>query len=427
MNIIDRGQRFLHSLRDLFERKAWEWRRCPRCGDSLTCKWGSYERRPWCFEGRKRVRVQRHRCRRCQATYSESSALLVRGSWYAREVHRSAIDHWQHLGSSLRRSAEVMRSWLGRQERWQLWRPWDAVAGERCYLSASTVHRWLDGAGQRARQGVAGQLAGVPTSGQVGTDGLWARLRGGAKQVVLGLVDSVSGLVWPPVVVQGEEKAETWGQLFRRAQAAGLDLDQLRGVTSDGAKGLVGYLNQGLGWVNHQRCVFHLWRNLAGELAQVVKQGTEGLVGKAARKLGRQVRKEWVALIRGVWDAPSMAAAQEALTQLAARPGGKGLAKFVEEHLEAALVYRLGFNQGLGRGNPEWCWRDFRLRLSRGRNHGSPQRLERAALVWAIYHNFTPAQWRSERKRRYRRPGLSPLEMAGATPQGVSYLDALEV
>ncbi|MFB3091885.1 MAG: transposase, partial [Dehalococcoidia bacterium] len=312
MNIIDRGQRFLHYLRDLFERKAWEWRRCPRCGDSLTCKWGSYERRPWCFEGRKRVRVQRHRCRRCQATYSESSALLVRGSWYAREVHRSAIDHWQHLGSSLRRSAEVMRSWLGRQERWQLWRPWDAVAGERCYLSASTVHRWLDGAGQRARQGVAGQLAGVPTSGQVGTDGLWARLRGGAKQVVLGLVDSVSGLVWPPVVVQGEEKAETWGQLFRRAQAAGLDLDQLRGVTSDGAKGLVGYLNQGLGWVNHQRCVFHLWRNLAGELAQVVKQGTEGLVGKAARKLGRQVRKEWVALIRGVWDAPSMAAAQEA-------------------------------------------------------------------------------------------------------------------
>ncbi len=427
MNIIERGQQFLHSLRDLIDRKPWEWRRCPYCGDSLTCQWGSYERRPWFLEGRKRVRVQRHRCHRCQVTYSEGSALLVRGSWYAREVQRSAIDHWQHVGSSLRRTAEVMRSWLGRQERWQLWCPWDQSQRESCYLSASTVHRWLAGAGQRARQGVAEQLVGVATSGQVATDGLWARLRGGGKQVVLGLVDSVSGLVWPPVVVQGEEKAQSWGRLFQRAQEAGLDLDLLRGVTSDGAKGLLGYLNQGLVWVNHQRCVFHLWRNLTGELALLVRQETQGLRAKAARKVGRQVRKEWAALIRQVWDAPTLAEAQEALAQLAARPKGQGLVQFIQEHLEAALVYRLEFNRGLGRVSPEWCWRDFRLRLSRGRNHGSPQRLEEAALVWAIYRNFTPAQWRCERKRKYRRPGQSPLEVAGSPPQEVSYLDALAV
>ena len=76
---------------------------------------------------------------------------------------------------------------------------------------------------------------------------------------------------------------------------------------------------------------------------------------------------------------------------------------------------------------PEWYWRDFRLRLSRGRNHRSDQRLERAALVWAIYHNFEPAQWRSERKRHYRHPGQSALEVAGAPPGQVSYLDALGV
>lgn len=131
MNIIERGEQFLQSLVELVNRTGWEWRRCPKCGDSLTCKWGSYERRPWFLDGRKRVRVQRHRCHRCKATYSESSALLVRGSWYAREVQRSAIDHLQHLGSSLRRTAEVLRSWMGKQERWLLWRPlrlWGSAA-----------------------------------------------------------------------------------------------------------------------------------------------------------------------------------------------------------------------------------------------------------------------------------------------------------
>jgi hypothetical protein len=53
--------------------------------------------------------------------------------------------------------------------------------------------------------------------------------------------------------------------------------------------------------------------------------------------------------------------------------------------------------------------------------------LERAALVWAIYHNFEPAPWRSERKRHYRHPGLSPLHVAGVPPGKISYLDALGV
>jgi hypothetical protein len=159
------------------------------------------------LEGRRTVRVARHRCLRCRRTYSEPSALLVRGSWYAREVHRRAIDAWQHEGTSLRRVAEGLRSWLGRQERWLLWRPLDSAPprSAQCLLSASTVHRWLDQAGQRARRQAVGQLAGVPTSGQLLTDGLWARLRGGARRVVLLLTDSVSGVVWPPVVVAGEE------------------------------------------------------------------------------------------------------------------------------------------------------------------------------------------------------------------------------
>jgi len=178
MNSIERGRTFLQALRALAGQTAWEWRRCPRCGEALTHKHGSYTRHPWGFEGRRAVRVPRHWCHGCRRSYSEQSAWLVRGSWYAREVHRAAIDHWQHLGTSLRRTAEVLRSWLGRQERWQVWRPLDAAGErERCSLSASTVQRWLDRAGQAAERTVSTQLVGVPSSGHLATDGLWARLR----------------------------------------------------------------------------------------------------------------------------------------------------------------------------------------------------------------------------------------------------------
>lgn len=34
------------------------------------------------------------------------------------------------------------------------------------------------------------------------------------------------------------------------------------------------------------------------------------------------------------------------------------------------------------------------MRLSRGRKHGSEVRQERAALLWAVYRNCTPAQGR---------------------------------
>ena len=388
---MQRAKTFVQSLHQLAKRSAWDWRQCPKCGDTDTCKWGTYPRHPWFFFRRKTVVVQRHKCNRCSkdgkySTYSELSPLLVRGSWYAREVHRFSIDLWQHVGTSLRRAAELARSLLGRQERWLIWRvfgeePSDA---EQCHLAASTVHRWLDGAGRQAEQTVPSQLEGVTNSEQVGTDGLWAVLRGGSKRVILMLVDSVSGVICPPVVVEGEENPKSWR-------------------------------------------VLHIWRNLAGELGKRVAEAVGELTGEAAQAVRKQARKELVALVHGVLDARSEAAAEAALAKLAGHRLGVGLARLIEKDLDSLFVHLLAYNAGLMRVVPEWYWRDFRLRLSRGRNHGSDVRLERAGLVWAIYHNFTPAQWRSERKRHYRRPGKSPLEMAGVPPGRISYLDALGV
>jgi transposase-like protein len=429
MNIIKQGKDFLQSLRALAARSVWDWRRCPFCGDNQTIRWGYYTRRPWFFEGRQQVQVQRHQCKRCGRTYSEESALLIRGSWYARGVHRSAIDHWQHMGTSFRRTAEFLRSWLGRQERYLKWRPLAKrpTADERCYLAASTVHRWVDRAGRVAQGRLSGQLSGVACSGTVGADGLWARLRGNAKRVVLQLVDNVSGLIWPPVVVEGEESEEAWRQLFERAQQAGLELAKLRAVTSDGAHGLLAYLRHNLLWVGRQRCVWHLWRSLSRDLGRAAAQAVGGVTREMAQSVREQVRDELVALLHTLIDAPSYPIAEQALAALRAHPQGARLWRLLNERFDQVLMHLVDDYAGLQRVGPEWCWRDFRLRLSHGRNQGSETRLERSALLWAVYHNFTPTQWRSERRRHYRHPGQSPLQVAGNSPGEVSYLDALGV
>jgi len=364
MNIIDRGRVHLQSLIALVCRTAWEWRRCPRCGSTHTNRWGGYRRHPWFLAGRQEVWVQRHTCYGCGRTYIEESALLVRGSWYAREVHRSAVDHWLHLGTSLRRTAEELRSWMGRQERWLLWRPLDEGPSRRCYLSASTVHRWLDGAGKIAKESVDGQLAGIGQAQELGTDGLWAKLKGKAQRVVLLVVDSVSGLIYPPLVAKGEESARPWQRLFERAKQAGLDLDAVRGVTSDGAQGLLAYLRRRLAWVQHQRCVWHLWRNLGGELARAASQAAAGLTGEPAKQAREQVRAKLGGLTHKIMDAQSYEQAEAALATLLGHtctchrrcecPLGATIGKLLNEQLDRVLVHLLDYYRGLPRVTPEW-------------------------------------------------------------------------
>lgn len=273
-----RGQEFVQSLRDWAGRSVWDWRRCPHCGSTLTCRYGTYVRHPWFLEEWREVRVQRHWCHPCAGTYSETSALLVRGSWYAREIHRCAIAHqpclagWRHTGSSLRRSAERLRSWLVKQGRWQLWHPPDEGpgVGERCYLATSTIHRWLDGAGREAEKTVPGQLRGLVSSRVVEADGLWARLRGGTKRVVLLMTDSVTGVIWPPVVAIGEETEAAWQAPLAAGARSRVGHETIAGGSSDGARGLLSYLRRGVSWLQQQRCVWHLWRHVATEIARAV-------------------------------------------------------------------------------------------------------------------------------------------------------------
>lgn len=427
VNIVERGRRFVQRLRELAGRTGWDWKQCPHCGSRLTIKNGSYTRQPWSLAGRQRVRVQRHLCRACGRTYAEESPWLVARSWYTRGVHRAAIDHWQHMGTSMRRTAEVLRSWLGHQERWQVWRPLDAGRGERCHLGAGTIQRWIDGAGARAVESIADQLAGIDAAAELGTDGLWAKLKDQVVRVVLMTVNSVTGVIYPPVVAADEAQASAWAELFARATEAGLDLQRIRGVTSDGAQGLLAYLREKMAWVQQQRCVWHIWRQVGRALNKVVSQATANLSDTAAQAAQKQLRAALSKLIHQVVDATSAQSAEVALTHLLAHPQGSRLGKLLTNIMDRLLVHQMKYCQGLQRVSPEWYWRDFRLRLSHGRNHRTEQRLERAALLWALYHNFQPAQWRSERQRHYRHPGQCALQVAGVPPGQVSYLDALGI
>ena len=76
---------------------------------------------------------------------------------------------------------------------------------------------------------------------------------GWRNRVMFLLEDSDTGLLWPPVVAAREEQAAPWQRLFERARLAGLDWQDLRGVTSDGAQGLSAFLSQRLDWVQHKR------------------------------------------------------------------------------------------------------------------------------------------------------------------------------
>lgn len=237
--------------------------------------------------------------------------------------------------------------------------------------------------------------------------------------MLLTLVDTVTDVVWATHVAEDEKHASAWEELFRRAHLAGLSLDDLDGIVSDGSQGFYSFLRAKLSRVHHQRCVWHYWRSLAGDVAKVITGDDEDAKAEMASHVN--------GLLHQIIDAADYESAEEALQRLRDDPVTEPLATKVSGQLDRLLYHLHPVHEGLVRTSPEWLWRDFRLHLSRGRNHGCDARLEEAGALWTVYRNLTPAQWRSERKRQYKRPGRSPLQAAGAKPGEISYLDALGV
>ena len=161
--------------------------------------------------------------------------------------------------------------------------------------------------------------------------------RGGAPRVVWLLADSVTGLLWPPGVAERADQAAPWQRLFARARHAGLDWQHIRGVTRDGAQGLSAFLGHTLVWVQHPRCVWHIWRSLAGDLARAAAEAATAAVSGLADPVRAQVRAAWVALLHGVIDAQSYAQAAAARLTLRSHPQGAVLDQFLNAHRDRML------------------------------------------------------------------------------------------
>ena len=413
MNIIARADQFRQRLFGIRDLSTYDWKCCPHCGSEGTDCNGGYHRHPYTEGGRIDVYVQCHICKACRRSYYETDASLIKGSHYSRSVHRMAIDHCVHFGSSVRKTAELLRSLVGHQERWRLWNPLSKDEPRvPCTLAPSTIQRWLDRAGAAAEKSIPGQAGGARLS------------RAGGHRRAVGQ-DEGQGLPSPPRnegLCHGDHLSPGGGS--RGGDQGGLEGDVRQGRRCRPGPGGTprGGRRRGQGTLR-----LHEHPPAGGQPPAVRLPYLEEPRPSLKKQGKRGSDPELVALVRAVLDSPSRVSAEAALVRLSAVAGGKALAKRLLPNLDAALVHTLRFNEGIARVGPEWMWRDFRLRLSHGRNHGSDSRLERTALVWAIYHNFQPTQERREKRRRYRHPGLSPLEVAGHPPGQASYLDALAV
>ena len=111
-----------------------------------------------------------------------------------------------------------------------------------------------------------------------------ALARRGEVGVVLAMVDTVSGLLWPPVVAAGEETQKAWEQMFQRGQKAGLAVGRLRGVAGDQGRGTPELSSaRQLRWVRQQRCLWHIRHNLHSKVKAAAAEAAPGLVAEAAR------------------------------------------------------------------------------------------------------------------------------------------------
>lgn len=437
MTIVTRAVRFLETLIRPPERPT-----CPKCGSPLWKRHGFRHRGQRCLDRLHRsVGIQRYRCLNaaCRATWSEQPPWLSPRRWYGRDVIRKSLDLCLDCTTSWRELAEVLRAEIAGTGRAQRWAPWrrskkDATAAR---LAHTTVWRWFQEAAVRAEapERQADRYAGL-FSGILATDEAWGWVKGivdgVGRKVEFGLqalVDGRTRVVLRLTRLVGESE-EALRAGIERLPAVGVPLEAITTWLSDGSRtypAVLAMLN--LDQLPRQRSIFHLWRNLVGDItAYGVALGTD-----AADALR--------AAIHAVWDAPTERLAVRALFTLVATYGRDPLARpivgLVRATFPDATYHLKDTTLGLARttGIVEWLWRRFKRRMRLIQVLMGEDSPERFGALFELYVNFHHYQIRRERKRHYPYPDRCPLEIAGQTLQiavdndhlVASWLDALEI
>ena len=421
MSIIESAREFVKKLL-----RAPDARRCPYCHQRMTKRNGSHTATVRDVGGMHTERVQRYWCHLCRCTYSVPSPCRAARARYSRQVQRKALDLYFHVGASLRATAEWLRSEINQgTERTVIWNPLLRLKPppeEVARLHHTSVWRWEQDAAQRVQaQAQAGSLRHlIRFSGAMVADATGVHIRGVATPLHL-IADAVTrvGLAVRRLRTENER---TIAAQFRLVLAWwGLQAEEVRVLTSDGAPYYHYVLERVLRWAKQQRSLFHLWRNITPQLQAF---------GQHAADETMQMLTD---MIHAVWDAPSLPEAQQAFSVLRKLwshvPALQPVLQIMAQSLAEALLYTTHVVDGMGRTSnvAERFFRRYKQRIRRMGSFMSAGGCDAFNSLWQVYINWQPYQLRREQKRRYQHPGLCPLQVAGSDVQGLTWLDAVGI
>ncbi|MCL5958231.1 MAG: transposase, partial [Chloroflexi bacterium] len=359
----------------------------------------------------------------CRKTWSEPIPGVAPFMRYSRAVIRKTLDMYVFGGSSLRIVAQMLRSEINGTERARHWDPegleWPELPEHRkIRLSHTSVWRWLQEAGRRANKD-------ENRFGEIWQSGIWVAdsTLGKVKGVwigVLGVADAVSRVVFETVRIAAESEDEVLRK-FARLRGFGVNAKGIKGLVSDGAEAYRLVLEGVMKRVVHQRCVFHLWRNIGTHLRSLKETK------------GEETALAFKRAVRGVWDAASYEDARLGLAALlrewAGEPCVVPALRLIEASFEEATTHLKGMVEGMPRTSNvvEWLWQGYKKRLRIMGQFMSVGGMDSFNGVWALHVNFQRYQKRKERKRPVRNPGHCPLEMAGGQVAQLSWMDVLAI
>ena len=319
--------------------------------------------------------------------------------------------------------AELLRSELNGTERARMWDPEGLEYPplpeyQQVHLSHTTVWRWLQEAGRRANK-VENRYGEIRQSGIWAADSTLSKVKG-QYVAVLGVADAVSRVVFEIVRIAAESEEEVLKK-FARLRRFGADTKTIRGLVSDGADAYRLLVEGVMKRTVHQRCVFHLWRNIGPSIRSL----------KAIN--GEEAAETFKKAVRGVWDARGYEEAKRALETLVEEWSEEALVApalvVIQASFEEAVAHLKGGVPGMPRTSNvvEWLWQAYKRRLRIMGQLMSDKGQASFDGVWTLHASFNRYQKRKERKRRVNNPGHCPLEMAGETVGELCWMDVLAI
>lgn len=420
MNIIALAQQFVQRL--LYPADP---RCCPRCHKAMGKKNGTrwVTIRDLDGQGAHRERHQNWWCHLCRRSYYVADPRRRKYARYTRQVQRKSLDMYVHVGGSLRHVADDLRAEVNDTGRAYIWNPLRRLKPppERlAKLSHTTIWRWEQQAGQQALHYRQARLWHdvVPFSGALVADATGISVRG-INMSLHWVGEAVSGLSLRWQRLNQESDLVIRGQFRAALETWGWQPTQVQYLVSDGANAYHSVLEHLLRQAHHQRCVFHLWRNILPTILVYRHQA------------GWPVARELTVALAKVWNATHLEQAQRFLTKVQYKWRDFSLLHplfaLIARTLPEAMTHTScpGDSLGCTSNLAERFVRRYKQRTRRMGCFMSTQGADHFNALWEIYANFEQLQIRREHKKRYRHSGQSPLEVAQADFHDLTWLDVI--